>query len=115
MKTRVFRIVDLDCKVKVEFESRKWLLECLADYIENLEYGFDMSDDSYEILYKDGTVDYVDENYDGHKIRKINIASIINHNPESDIVYGNFEMNEYGVTTTSFETVISEENIEEVA
>lgn len=115
MKTRVFRIVDLDCRVMVEFGSRKYILECIEDYIENLGYGYDMSDTAYEILYKDGSMDYINEEYDGHKIRKINIASMIEHNPCTDMVYGNFEMNEYGVTTTSFETVISEENIEEIA
>ena len=114
-KERNFRIIDLDCEVVVEFASRKWLFECLEEYLENLDYGYDMSDSAYEILYKDGTIDYISEDYDGHKIRKINIASIIEHNPCTDVVYGNFEMNEYGVTTVAFETTISEENIMEIA
>lgn len=114
-KERTFRITDLDCEVVVEFATRKWLLECIGDYIESLGYGYDMSDTAYEILYRDGSTDYINEEYDGHKIRKINIASIIEHNPCTDAVYGDFEMNEYGVTTPAFETVISEENIEEIA
>jgi len=114
-KNRNFRIIDLDCDVTVEFATRKWLFECIEDYIESLGYGYDMSDAAYEILYKDGTIDYINEEYDGHKIRKTNIASIIEHNPCTDVVYGNFEMNEYGATVTAFETTISNENIMEIA
>ena len=114
MKAREFRIIDIDHIITVEFASRKYMLELIEDYIENLENGFDMSDFCYDILYKDGTEDFINEEYDGHKIRKINIASIIEHNPEDDIVYGNFEMNEYGCTVASFETVISDHNIEEI-
>ena len=114
-KDRTFKILDLDCDATVEFATRKWLLECIEDYIENLGYGYDMSDTAYEILYRDGTTDYINEEYDGHKIRKINIATIIEHNPCTDVVFGDFEMNEYGVTTPAFETVISEDNIMELA
>lgn len=114
-KDRIFRIDDLDCEVIVEFTTRKWLLECIEEYIENLGYGYDMSDLSYEILYKDGTYDFIDEEYDGHKIRKQNIESIIETNPCTSVVFGNFEINEYGVVTTASETVIADENITEVA
>lgn len=67
------------------------------------------------ILYKDGTEDHVDVYYDGHKIKRKNIASIVYANENTYIVYGNFEINEYGIVTTSFDERIASQNIVEVA
>lgn len=117
MKTRTFLIKDLDCEAIVEFDTRKHLLENIEYYIDNLKYDwFDGSDTSYYIIYKDGTSENICEDYDGHKIRKQKILSIVENNPCTSVVYGAFEMNEYGVVTVSEDgiTRISEENIEEI-
>lgn len=113
MKT--FLIKDLDCNIIIEESSRKELLDFMTDYIDNLNYDwFDGSDNTFYILYKDGTTDFIDEEYDGHKIKKINIASILYDNACTSMVFGNYFINEDGVVYPSFETVIDSSNIEEV-
>lgn len=115
MKTRTFLIKDIDCETIVELASRKEIFDWMDEYIDNSKYDwFDGSEDSFAILYKDGTEDIIDEDYDGHKVKRINIASIVYTNSCTDMVYGNFEMNEYGVVTPSFETVIDSTNIAEL-
>lgn len=110
-----YLIKDIDCTILVEFLPRKELLGYIDEHIENIEYGFDMEDFAFSILYKDGSEDSVVGNdYDGHKIKRQNIESIVIDNPASSMVYGNYEINEYGVVTTAFETII-DSNIEEVA
>lgn len=96
-------IADVDCTIEVEIMSKaKDVLDWMDEYIENLQYDwFDSSDDSFEILYKDGTIEYVDSEYDGHKIKRQNIKSIVYNNPEDYIVYGEYEMNEFGVAHTA--------------
>ena len=114
---RDFLVKDIDCVVTVEVVSRaKDIFDFMDDYIYNLKNNewFDASEDTFAILYKDGTFVWVDEDYEGQKIRRQNIASIVYNNPCTAIVYGNFEINEYGVVTTSFEEIIAKENIEEV-
>lgn len=117
MKTRTFLIKDIDATVDVEFTTRKEMFGYMDEYMENLEYSwFNPSDDSFAILYKDGSWDFVDDGYDGHKVKKTNIASIVYTNACTYMVYGNFEMNEYGcVTCAMHETTISDTNIEEIA
>ena len=115
-KDRNFLIVDIDCITTVEIMSRKEVLSWLDEYLDNLAYDwFDGSDDSYCILYKDGSSVTINEEYDGLKIKRTNIASIVYTNACTDIVYGNFEINEYGVVTPAFETRIADHNIKEVA
>lgn len=116
IKTRTFRILDIDCKSIVEIvKTQKEVLSWMDEYLENLEYDwFEAADDAFEILYKDGTVDFINEDYDGHKIRRNNIASIVYNNACTAIVYGGFQINEYGVVTASESIKIAEENIEEV-
>lgn len=115
MKDRVFKIIDIDAEVIVEVVSRKEVLSWLDEYIENLKYDwFDGSDNCFHILYKDGSYDYVNEEYDGHKVKRQHIASIVYDNACSSMVYGNFEINEYGVVTVAFEEKIASENILEV-
>ena len=88
---RTFLIKDIDYKIVVEPSTRKEILSYLDEY---LEYDFfDPSDDSFAILYKDGSEDYINADYDSHKIRRQHIASMVYTNSYSDIVYGNFEMN----------------------
>ena len=113
---RHFMIQDINCISIVEIVSRsKDIFDWLDDYIENLRYEwFESSDESFSILYKDGTQDYIDENYDGHKIKRQNIQSMIYNNPCTSIVYGTFEINEYGVITTSNIEKISNVNINEI-
>lgn len=116
MTRRNFHIEDVDCTVMVELTTRKDILGYVDELIENIEYGYDMVDYACTILYNDGSYDYINENdYDGHHVKRTNIASIVYDNPCTSIVFGNFELNEYGVVTPSFETKIAEENIKEVA
>ena len=113
---RHFMIQDINCISIVEIVSKtKDIFDWLDNYIENLRYEwFESSDESFSILYKDGTQDYIDENYDGHKIKKQNIQSMIYNNPCTSMVYGTFEINEYGVVTTSIIEKISDVNIKEI-
>lgn len=114
-KDRRFLVKDIDTEILVEVMSRKEVFGWLNEYLENLPYDwFDGSDDCFHILYKDGTYDYINEEYDGHKIKKQNIVSIVYDNPCTSIVYGNFEVNEYGVVTTAFEEKIADNNIIEI-
>ena len=113
---RVFRIEDLDCYIAIEIVNRqKDIFDYIDDYIENLSYDwFDGSDDSFQIVYKDGTEEYIDEEYDGHKIRRNNILSMVYNNACDSVVYGGFEINEYGVVSASDRVVIADHNITEV-
>ena len=112
---RIFKILDIDCEITVEVVNRqKDILDYMDEYIENMEYDwFDASDDAYMILYKDGTTEYIYEDYDGHKIRRKGIEAIVNNNPCTSVVYGNFSINQYGVVTPSDEEEIHE-NIKEI-
>lgn len=111
---RLFNITTIEAKTIVETGTRKDILSTMDQYIENMQYDFfDTTDDSFAILYKDGSTDYIDQCYDGHKIKRQNILSMVYTNPESDIIYGNFEMNECGVVIPSAEEVIAE-GIEEI-
>lgn len=117
IKTRTFLIQDIGCEVLVEKVKtiRDIFYYWLEDYIDNLQYDwFDGSDDCFHILYKDGSYDCINEEYDGHKIKRKNIASIVYDNACTSIVYGNFEINEFGVVTTAFEEMIAETNIVEI-
>ena len=116
MTRRNFRIKDIDCESTVEIvNTQKEALSWMDEYIENLGYDwFEASDDTFEILYKDGKQDYINEEYDGHRIRRNNIASIVYNNACTAIVYGGFKINEYGVVTASKDIEIAEENIEEI-
>ena len=103
MTRRNFRIKDIDCGSTIEIvNTQKEALSWMDEYIENLGYDwFEASDDTFEILYKDGKHDYINEEYDGHRIRRNNIASIVYNNACTAIVYGGFKINEYGVVTAS--------------
>ena len=116
IKERTFKIEDIDCEVVVEVVSRqKDILDYMDEYIENMDYDwFDASDDCYMILYKDGTSEYISEDFDGHKIKRNGIMSIVNNNPCTSVVYGKFAINECGVVTPSDEEMIAENNIREI-
>lgn len=89
--------------VVVEMNTRKEMLTYLDDSIGTI-------DDSniFEIQYADGSTDYIDSQYDGHKIKRTGIVSMVNANPETYAVYGGFEINEHGVVSTAAEIIISE-------
>lgn len=113
-QTRYYRIYDIDCTIIVEYESRKELLSWLNEYIDNLQYDwFDGSEQAFNILYDDGTYTCINEDYDGFKIKKQHISSIVYDNPCTSMVYGSYEINSYGVVTPSFETIV-DNNIKEV-
>ena len=90
---------DVGCIIEIEIMTTiKDVFDWLEQYIENLNYSwFDSTDESFEIIYKDGKTEYIDSFYDGHKISKINIKSMLYNNPVDYIVYGDYEVNEYGV------------------
>lgn len=100
---RTFHIEDVDCTIEIEIMStQKDVFDWLDQYIENLKYDwFDATDESFQIFYKDGTTEYIDSSYDGHKIRRQNIKSMVYNNPCTYIVYGEYEVNEYGVVNVA--------------
>ncbi len=100
---KTFHIEDTDCTIEIEIMStQKDIFDWLDQYIENLKYDwFDAADESFQILYKDGTTEYIDSSYDGHKIRRQNIKSMVYNNPCTYIVYGDYEVNEYGVVNVA--------------
>ena len=114
-KDRIFNIIDIDADIVVEVvKTRKEVFLWMDDFIENLQYKWFDSDDIFMILYDDGTEDYIDRDYDGHKIKKQHISSMVYSNDCTYIAFGNFAINEYGVVTTSLEEEISDFNIKEV-
>lgn len=106
-ENRKFIIPSLDCISVVEFDTRKSLLDYLECFIENLKQGF-KPEEYYDILYSDGTEDRIDQEYDGHKIRRQHIVSMVYNNEMTSCVYGNFEINECGSVYPSIQTIISE-------
>lgn len=112
-KHKTYHIIDIDMDIIVEETTRKEVFSYIDEYLENLQYDwFDPSDDAFHILYADGTYDDIDQNYDGHRIRKQNIVSMVYDNPGTSVVYGPYEINYYGVVTPSTVTDIDESNIE---
>ncbi len=122
MKDRFFNIVDIDATICVEFDTRKSLLEVLDEFIENVKFRNEhpettficVDDDSFEILYDDGSMDFIDKDYDGHKIRRTHIVSICNLNSATAVVFGHFEINDAGVVYAAAQEKIDETNIIEV-
>lgn len=64
-------------------------------YMDNI----DVSEMCVMIAYKDGTEDYINEEYDGHKVRRTNISGIVYDDEGGTSVYGNYTVNEWGVVT----------------
>ena len=114
-RNRKFLIKDIDHVIEVNECSRKEIFAWLDDFVENLMV-YDIADEDsvFEILYRDGLEDRIDMEYDGHKIKRYNIYSMVYSNPMDYCVYGPFEMNEYGVVHPSFEEEIDDTNIEEI-
>ena len=115
LNNRYFYLIDIDSTITVEYgKNKKDVLSWLDEFIDNLPYDWFYSDDTFQILYKDGTTDYIDIGYDGHKIRRQHIESIVYSNDCTYIVYGNIEMNECGVVYPAFLETIADYNILEV-
>ena len=117
VKERVFKIEDIDCEVTVEVVNRqKDIFDYLDDAIENTdEYGYDgFGDDTYHIIYADGTEVIVDGYSERSKIKRKGIIAMCFNNDCTAVVYGNFSINEYGVVSASAEIDISDYNIKEV-
>ena len=106
-KTREF-LIKGDYYV-IEEITRKNALQYIDRIIENIGHYNIMGDFTFSILYKDGTTDYIGNDYDGHKIKRQNIESIVIDNAETTMVFGNYEINRYGVVIPSFETIIDED------
>lgn len=76
-KYRYFYVPSIDTIQLIILTTRKDILERLDEFIENLSYGYYVSDFSFEILYDDGTRDYIDKNYDGHEIKQTHMEDSI--------------------------------------
>lgn len=124
MNNRYFYMKDIDSVVTIEYATRKEIIELLDNHIDNIKtynemltngnpnacFYENLDDDAFEILYKDGTSDYIiGGEYDGHKIKRQNIESIVYSNPSTYMVFGHFEINECGNVNASFSDEISEE------
>ena len=111
-----YMIEDIEAEIIVERTTRKEILSWMDEFIENSEYGYWDDDDTFAILYEYGTEDYIAAScYEGHKIRRQHIVSLVYSNAESYMVFGPIEMNEYGCVTTSAEENISSYNIRKIA
>ena len=115
VKNRKYHIIDLDQDIFVEETTRKEVLSWLDEFLENLQYDWYQDDDtSFAILYADGSSDFISQSdYNGHRIKRTGILSMVYSNPEDCIVFGPYEINQYGVITPSTE-MRTDPNIEEV-
>ena len=69
-KTDTYNIEGIKIEV-VNVTTRKDILDYLDEYLENLEYEwFDATDELFEIIYKDGSTEYIGSDYKGQKIRR---------------------------------------------
>lgn len=108
--SKFFHIDDVDIDIEVIETTRINVL----DYIDNLveminennklgndaRYYYDTSDMNAVIMYKDGSIEFINENdYDGHKIKRINIESMLYEDGWVSYVFGRYEVNDAGVVT----------------
>ena len=125
VKERIFHIRDVDCYIAIEVMSKqKDILELMDEHIDNIQFAKSLNDDSqfgrfvsddvFMILYKDGKSEYIDSAYDGHKVKRTGIVSIVCNGDYGAMVYGAFEINEFGVVTTAEKETIADHNIKEV-
>lgn len=117
MKEKRFKIIDIDSTLIVEIaRTQKEIFEWMDEFIQNLEMDVSNDDETFQILYKDGKEEYINHEYDGHKIHRKNIRSIVYNNDSTAMTYGPFEINEYGVVSVSCSdvTTIANENIKEI-
>lgn len=102
-----YPITDMDINVSVfEFKRQKSILDTLDEMLENYnlyEQGIlpsnPLEDESFYILYKDGSFYSLGECWEDGVYKKRNIKSIVYDNPCDTWVYGEYEVNEYGVVS----------------
>ena len=114
---RYFYIKDVECTTTVSYTTRKELLELLDNTINNRYDTLEFMEDEgacFHIMYKDGSEDVIDMFYNGHKIKKIHIASMVYSDATETLVYGNFEVSECGTVSASLTEKIDDTNIVEV-
>ena len=114
---RYFYIKDVECTTTVSYTTRKELLELLDNTINNRYDTLEFMEDEgacFHIMYKDGSEDVIDMFYNGHKIKKIHIASMVYSDSTETLVYGNFEVSEFGAVSASLTEKIDDTNIVEV-
>ena len=114
---RYFYIKDVECTTTVSYTTRKELLELLDNTINNRYDTLEFMEDEgacFHIMYKDGSEDVIDMFYNGHKIKRINIVSMVYTDATANLVYGNFEVSECGTVSASLTEKIDGTNIVEV-
>ena len=115
---RYFYIKDVECTTTISYTTRKELLWLLDNILNNRYDTFEFMEDEgacFHIMYKDGSEDVIDMFYDGHKIKKINIASIVYTDATENLVYGDFEVSECGSVGASLTEKIDNTNVVEVS
>lgn len=93
--------LDLDTTVIV-YKKQKPILDILDDMLENDRENPEwdvFQDDSFFIQYKDGSTFSVDASGTSGRYKKNGIEGIYYSNAGDTQVYGEYEMNEYGVAT----------------
>ena len=125
MKDRYFYMADINTTTTIEFGTRKCLLDMIKDFVDQIKFANEVEETVDEalfmgrsyyvdtdcmvaILYKDGTETIIEHDSDSLSYRKTNIESIVYSDGYQTIVYGNFEINEYGCVTTSRVEIVSE-------
>lgn len=109
---RTYHVDDVDIDIEIVETSRKQVLSYLDNLIDCIDRkdelwksgrqymdNIDVSEMCVMIAYKDGTEDYINEEYDGHKIRRTNISGIVYDDEGGTSIYGNYTVNEWGVVT----------------
>lgn len=94
-----FYHTNVDVDIEVIETTRINVLDRINELMEGIELGYDMSDMSAVIKYKDGSYSYIDESEELTKIRKTNIESAMYGDGYATYVYGEYEVNEYGSIT----------------
>lgn len=102
-------IEGLDINITVwECKTQKEILDYLDEALENEEIWLSgenphvcnpFEDDAFYILYNDGAVYIKLDGVEEGVYKKKNIKAIVWNNPEDTMVYGDYEVNEYGVVT----------------
>lgn len=109
MVKKEYPIKDIDDIKAVVWEckTQKEILEYLDEALENEQIWLSgntrccnpFEDESYFILYKDGSTYSKLDGVEEGVYKKKNIKAIVYNNPCDTWVYGDYEVNEYGVVT----------------
>ena len=103
IRVKEYEINDMDgiTSTVEECSTQKEILNLLDEMLDNVNNGYDWNyefeNDSFYIEYNDGTSYYAGEYEDLGTYRKKNIHRIIYTNACTTMVYGDYEVNEYGV------------------